>query len=95
MLSAANEKGVAGKLTWDAINNSVPKGTPALSYASFKTIFDKDPEIKKYVHGYDGTGIDLATDKAAGPQANMGSRNKSGPDQVEKMAKQATKKAFK
>jgi hypothetical protein len=94
MLSAANEKGVAGKLTWDAINNSLPKGTPAIYYKNFKTYFD-DPTIKKYVHGYDGTGIDLATDKAAGPQANMGAREKSGSSQVDKMAKSATKKAFK
>jgi soluble cytochrome b562 len=94
MLAAANEKGVAGKLTWDAINSRVPKGTPAISYDSFKTIFDQDPDIKKYVHGFDGTGIDLNTKKKQGPEGEVGADTKAGPNLVDKMAKSATKKAF-
>jgi hypothetical protein len=91
MLAAANRNG-GKRLDWAAVNASLPDGTPTVDSANFKGLFDNDPEIKKYVHGFDGTGIDLAV---TNPGVDPGQRAKTGPDLVDKMAKSATKKALK
>lgn len=89
--SAANNEKSTAPLTWSAINNLLKdEGGPSVDYESFKNLWDNDPLVKNLVDKFDQYGIVVKTNQK---EPNVNSSKKS--NQLSKMAKRATSKAFK
>jgi hypothetical protein len=66
-------------------------GSPAIDYDRFAARWEQDPILKKIVDRFDGQGVVLKT-QAHQEQPGQG---KPQPQEIDKMAKRATAKAFK
>jgi hypothetical protein len=62
-------------------------GAPAIDYDRFAARWDSDPVLKSIVDRFDGNGLVIKTDNNA-QQPEQGTPQ---PNEVEKMAKRATK----
>jgi hypothetical protein len=56
----ANRREAPETIPYTAINNSL-NGAPAIDGIGFGELFKNDPELSKYVDGYDNVGIRLKT----------------------------------
>lgn len=86
LIAQANSQGQTGEYTWQELGNYNQniEGSP-LSYDSFKTAYDANPELfQNIVHNYNADGIVLKTNEKK-PKAGSGDG-----DSVSKMAKAAT-----
>jgi len=86
--SAANNKGSEATMTWRALAAASAKmGAPAIDYDRFAARWDSDPVLKSIVDRFDGHGLVIKT-------ANNAQQSEKGapqPNEMEKMAKRATK----
>ena len=86
--SAANHKGSEATMTWRALAAASAKmGAPAIDYDRFAARWDTDPVLKSIVDRFDGHGLVIKTANNA-QQPDQGAPQ---PNEVEKMAKRATK----
>lgn len=90
LIGKSNEKMIPGNFTWDQLNKFMTNvGDEEFEYDTFKVSYDNDPAVQSLVKRFDQNGVELKTKAASGDQAAQGQSN----NEVEKMAKRATKAA--
>jgi hypothetical protein len=57
----ANRREAPETLTYIDINKSLNGAAPAIDSTGFEELFNNDPELAKYVDGYDQIGLRLKT----------------------------------
>lgn len=89
--SAANNQGSEAQMTWKALNAAdAGMGSPNIDYDRFAARWETDPILKKLVDRFDGHGLVIKTNnKEQLPQGQHKER------EISRMAKNATKRAFK
>jgi hypothetical protein len=74
-------------MSWDALNVIGREyGAPAIDYDRFAARWESDPIMKELVDKFDGSGLTIKTDAKTKPEQGA-----EQPNEVEKMAKRATK----
>lgn len=89
----ANAEGAPAELSYQAITNLMKaSGHGAFDYGVFKSMYDTSPDIKAVVKNFNQDGVVLNTDLQKDAEGNLDNVDSSPTNNIEKMAKRATKR---
>ena len=92
-IQRANAEGAPAELSYQAITNLMKaSGYGAFDYGVFKSMYDTSPDIKAVVKNFNQDGVVLNTDLQKDAEGNLDSVDSSPTNNIEKMAKRATKR---
>ena len=93
MKGDADEKDKATEISMDAIKDIMANtGYPTFNYDVFKTMYDKEDDLKNIVADFDQDKIVIKTDKESEADPEMDFDNQGSTDVVKQMAKSAMKR---
>tara|TARA_B100001057_G_C22203007_1_gene701527 strand:+ start:191 stop:541 length:351 start_codon:yes stop_codon:yes gene_type:complete len=90
MKGDADEKDASSEISLDAVKDIMANtGYPTFNYDVFKTLYDKDQDLKNIVADFDQEKIVIKTDKDSEADPDMDFDNQGSTDKVKQMAKSA------
>ena len=93
MKGDADEKDASSEISLDAVKDIMANtGYPTFNYDVFKTLYDKDQDLKNIVADFDQEKIVIKTDKESEADPEMDFDNQGSTDKVKQMAKSAMKR---
>ncbi len=93
MKGDADEKDASSEISLDAVKDIMANtGYPTFNYDVFKTLYDKDQDLKNIVADFDQEKIVIKTDKESEADPDMDFDNQGSTDKVKQMAKSAMKR---
>ena len=93
MKGDADEKDASSEISLDAVKDIMANtGYPTFNYDVFKTLYDKDQDLKNIVADFDQEKIIIKTDKESEADPDMDFDNQGSTDKVKQMAKSAMKR---
>src|SRR6056300_44015 len=92
-IQRANAEGSPAELSYPAITNLMKaSGHGNFDYGVFKSLYDISPEIQAIVQNFNEEGVVLNTDMQKDADGNIDDVDSSPTNNIEKMAKRATKR---
>ena len=92
-IQRANQSNSPAELSYNAITTLMKaSGHGAFDYGVFKNVFDQSPDLQATVKNFDQDGVVLNTEIQKDTDGTLDNVDSSPTDNVEKMAKRATKK---
>ena len=93
MKGDADEKNKSSQISMDAVTGIMANtGYPAFNYDVFKSMYDRDDDLKNLVSDFDQDKIVVKTDKESDQDPEMDFDNQGSTDKVKQMAKSAMKR---
>jgi len=92
-IQRANSEGAPAQLSYQAITSLMKSsGHGSFDYGVFKSLYDASPEIQAIVQNYNEDGVILNTKMQRDADGSVDDVDSSPTNNVEKMAKRATKR---
>ena len=92
-IQRANAEGSPAELSYQAITSLMKaSGHGNFDYGVFKSLYDTSPEIQSIVQNFNEEGVVLNTDMQRDADGNIDDVDSSPTNNIEKMAKRATKR---
>lgn len=92
-IQRANSEGSPAQLSYQAITNLMKSsGHGAFDYGVFKSLYDISPEIQAIVKNFNEEGVVLNTQMQKDADGTVDNVDSSPTNNIEKMAKRATKR---
>jgi len=89
----ANAQGIPAELSYEEITNLMKaSGHGSFDYGVFKSLYDSSPEIQAVVQNFNEDGVVLNTQMQQDADGTIDNVDSSPTNNVEKMAKRATKR---
>lgn len=92
-IQRANADGSSAELSYNAITNLMKaSGHGAFNYGTFKNIYDKAPDLQAVIQNFNQDGVVLNTQMQKDADGTVDDVDSSPTNNIEKMAKRATKR---
>ena len=92
-IQRANAENSPAELSYQAITSLMKSaGHGSFDYGIFKSLYDQSPEIQAIVKNFNEEGVVLNTDMQKDTDGNIDDVDSSPTNNIEKMAKRATKR---